>query len=69
MDAVVCAAIVGLAFQVIEDFSVQCLRVNDYYVIFTLIMLVLMLTLTIYIIVKIRKWSREGTLSETLVNP
>jgi len=125
MDAVVCAAIVGVAFQVIEDFtyagdigtallravtpfhfvfgvimgyyfgkylttgrksdrvkallipilihglydfSIQCLKVNDYYIVFTLIMLVLMLALTVYMIVKIRKWSREGTLAESIVN-
>ena len=124
MDAVVCAAIVGLAFQVIEDFtyagdivtalmraitpfhfifgavmgyyygkslitgnqsdrvkallipflihglydfSIQCLKINDLYIIFTLIMMVLMLALTIYMIVKIRKWSREGTLAEPLL--
>ena len=125
MDAVVCAAIVGLAFQVIEDlvyagdmmttlfravtpfhfvfgvimgyyyglslisgkksdrakallipilihglydFSIQCLKVNDMYIIFTLIMLVLMLALTIFMIVRIRKWTREGTLDEPLPN-
>lgn len=123
MDAVICAAIVGLAFQVIEDltyagdvvtalfraftpfhfvfgaimgyyygkslvtgrkddrvrallipilvhglydFSIQCLHVKDYYIIFTLIMMVLMLILTVFMIVKIHKWSREGTLAEPL---
>lgn len=126
MDAVVCAAIVGLAFQVIEDFtyagnvatalfraatpfhfvfgaimgyyygqylatgrkgdrvkallipilvhglydfSIQCLQVDDIYFVFTLIIMVLMLILTVYVIVKIRKWNREGTLSEILANP
>ena len=125
MDVVVCAAIVGLAFQVIEDFtyagdigtallravtpfhfvfgaimgyyygkflttgrksdrlralflpilihglydfSIQCLKVNDYYIVFTLIMLVLMLALTVYMIVRIHKWSREGTLAEPIEN-
>ena len=123
MDAVVCAAIVGLAFQVIEDFtyagdvgtalfravtpfhfvfgvimgyyygkslvtgagsdrvkallipilvhglydfSIQCLKVDDVYIIFTLIMMALMLILTVFIIVRIRKWNREGTLAETI---
>lgn len=123
MDAVVCAAIVGLAFQVIEDFtyagdiatalfraftpfhfvfgaimgyyygkslltgkkgdrvkavlipilvhglydfSIQCLQVNDVYFVFTLIMMILMLILTVFMIIRIRKWSREGTLSEPI---
>lgn len=124
MDALVCAAIVGLAFQVIEDFtyagdiatalfraitpfhfvfgavmgyyygkslvtgnkmdgvkalliptlihgmydfSIQCLKIHDIYIIFTLIMMALMLALTIYMIVKIRKWSRDGTLAEPII--
>ena len=126
LDAVVCAAIVGLAFQVIEDFSyagdvvtalfravtpfhfvfgvimgyyygqylttgekssrvkallipilvhglydfsINCLQVDDRFIIFTLIVLVLMLALTIYIIIKLRKWSREGTLAEQISVP
>lgn len=124
MDAVVCGAIVGLAFQVVEDiiyagnittallraitpfhfvfgavmgyyygkslvtgnkmdgvrallipilihglydFSIQCLSINDFYTIFTLIMVMLILMLTIYMIIKLRKWSREGALAEPII--
>lgn len=124
MDAVVCAAIVGIAFQVAEDFiyasggmllaifraitpfhflfgaimgyyyglslvtgqksdrvkavliptlihglydfSVNCLQINDNFIILTIVFMVLTFALTVFMIFKIYKWSREGTLSEPI---
>ena len=124
MDAVVCAAIVGLAFQVIEDFSyagsiatalvraftpfhfvfgvvmgyyygkslvtgsrtdgvkallipilihglydfsLQCPSIDERYLIFSLVVMAFMLAFTIYMIVKLHKWSRDGTLAEPII--
>lgn len=124
MDALVCGAIVGLAFQVLEDlsyasgnvvtalfraltpfhftfgvimgyyygrsvatgkrsdrikgllipilvhglfdFSINCLGIDDYYIVLTLAVMLFTFALTVYIIIKIRKWSRNGTLPELL---
>lgn len=124
MDAVVCAAIVGLAFQVVEDFtyasggmisaifraitpfhflfgaimgyyyglslvtgrksdrvkavlfpilihglfdfSVNCLQINDNFIILTGIVMVFTFALTVFMIFKIYKWSHDGTLSEPI---
>ena len=129
MDALICAAIVGLAFQVVEDFiyasgslmsaifraitpfhflfgaimgyyyglslvsgkksdrvkallipilihglydfSINCLDINEYYIILTLAVMVFTFALTVFMLFKIYKWSREGTLSEPIpaLNP
>lgn len=124
MDALVCGAIVGLAFQVLEDlsyasgnvvtaifraitpfhftfgvimgyyygrsvetgkrsdrvkgllipilihglfdFSIDSLEINDYYIILTLAVMIFTFVLTIMMILKIRKWNKNGTLSEPL---
>ena len=124
MDALVCGAIVGLAFQVLEDlsyasgnvvtaifraltpfhftfgaimgyyygrsvatgkrsdrvkgllipilvhglfdFSIDSLEINDYYIILTLAVMIFTFVLTIMMILKIRRWSKNGTLSEPL---
>ena len=124
MDAVICAAIVGLAFQVVEDFtyasgsmasavfraitpfhflfgaimgyyyglslvtgkksdrvkavlfpilihglydfSIKCLEINDNFIILTAVVMVFTFALTVFMIFKIYKWSREGTLSEPI---
>ena len=124
LDAVICAAIVGLAFQVVEDFTyasgglasaifraitpfhflfgaimgyyyglslvtgqksdrvkavlfptlihglfdfgVNCLQINDNFIILTAIVMALTFALTVFMIFRIYKWSREGTLSEPI---
>lgn len=124
MDALVCGAIVGLAFQVLEDlsyasgnvvtaifraltpfhftfgaimgyyygrsvatgkrsdrikgllipilvhglfdFGIDCLGIDDYYIFLTLAVMIFTFVLTIMMILKIRKWSKNGTLSELL---
>ena len=124
MDALVCGAIVGLAFQVLEDlsyasgnvvtaifraitpfhftfgvimgyyygrsvetgkrsdrvkgllipilvhglfdFSIDSLEINDYYIFLTLAVMLFTFVLTIMMILKIRRWSKNGTLSEPL---
>lgn len=123
MDALICAAIVGIAFQVVEDFtyasglaiavmravmpfhflfgaimgyyhglfletgnksdhvkallipilihglfdfSIKCIEINDYYFIFTLVVMVLTFALAVYVIYKIHKWSKDGTLSKPI---
>ena len=127
MDALVCAAIVGLSFQVVEDlvyasegvgtailraftpmhfafgaimgfyygssaatgrkgdrirallipilihglydFGIKSLSIDDRYILLTGIDLILMLALTVYIILKIHRWSRDGTLSSPISGP
>ena len=125
MDAVVCAAVIGIAFQVVEDLyyasgsvllaifraltpfhfvfgaimgsyyglyrisgkksdlakalliptlvhgffdsGVSLLKVNDSYFWVTLIALGVLLILTVYVIVKLHRCSKDGTLSEPIV--
>ncbi len=124
MDAVVCGAIVGLAFQVLEDltyasgdlvtaifraftpfhflfgaimgfyygkyaqsgkktdgvlalllpvlihgfydFGLKSLELGDMFFLLALLVLVLMLGLTVFMILRIRRWSKKGTLSQPL---
>lgn len=48
------------------DFGVKSLTINDNFFILTILVLALTLALTVYVIVKLRRWSREGTLSEPI---
>ena len=45
------------------DFSIKCLTISDNYIILTLIVMLFMCALSIYMIVKIHKWSTNGALS------
>ena len=127
MDAVVCGAIVGLVFQILEDLmyadngiitaifravtpyhfvfgaimgyyygkaamtgrksdrvkallipvlvhglfdcSIQSLSLDDVYLLLTAVVFLFMCVLTVCMIVKIRKWSKNGTLSEPFHAP
>ena len=48
------------------DFGLKSLELGDMFFLLTLLVLILMLGLTVFMIVKIRRWSKKGTLSQPL---
>ena len=49
-----------------DNNDIKSLTINDNFFILTILVLALTLALTVYVIVKLRRWSREGTLSEPI---
>ena len=46
--------------------TAKCLEINDNFIILTAVVMVFTFALTVFMIFKIYKWSREGTLSEPI---
>lgn len=57
------ALLIPILIHGLFDFSVQSLQLDERFVILALIMLVFMLALTVVLIVKLRKWCRDGAMT------
>jgi RsiW-degrading membrane proteinase PrsW (M82 family) len=60
------ALLIPILIHGLFDFSIKCIEINDYYIIFTLAVMVLTFALAVYVIYKIHKWSKDGTLSKPI---
>lgn len=60
------ALLIPILIHGLFDFSVQSLQLDERFVILALIMLVFMLALTVVLIVKLRKWCRDGAMTEPI---